>query len=237
MSCQSVVKGYQSLKWRKSAYPSSESISSALNALEWNSLSSLLPLSLLFIFRLGISTFPRSLLPRCGAYTLFFFLSSEGKASRKAWCCTWKRDFWLSREPTSSERTWAHSWIFFRCSGTYGYIMKVWDLRGHEGAFGDRRAWQWSVRLFFPSLPLDRFPTCNKSHIVAMFISTPSGVWLTHNLNPDRARPLLFWIHSQASMRRPREVGWTRRCRAQLMRQTCSPLTPQREAIYIFSFF
>lgn len=118
----------QSLKWRKSAYPSSESSSSALNVLEWNSFSSLLPLSL---FHLGISTFPRSLLPRCGACTLFFFLSSEEKASRKAWCCTWKRDFWLSREPTSSEHTWAHSWIFFCCSGTYGYIMKVWDLRGH----------------------------------------------------------------------------------------------------------
>lgn len=127
-----VVKGYQSLKWRKSAYPSSESSSSALNVLEWNSFSSLLPLSL---FHLGISTFPRSLLPRCGACTLFFFLSSEEKASRKAWCCTWKRDFWLSREPTSSEHTWAHSWIFFCCSGTYGYIMKVWDLRGHEGVW------------------------------------------------------------------------------------------------------
>lgn len=134
----SVAKGYQSLEWRKSAYPSSESSSSsssALNLLEWNPLSSLLPLSLLFIFHLGISTFPPSVLPRCGAYTLLFFLSCEGKASRKAWCCTWKRDFWLGREPTSNKHTWSHSWIFFCCSGTYGYIMKVWDLRGHEGVW------------------------------------------------------------------------------------------------------
>lgn len=42
-------------------------------------------------------------------------------------------------------------------------------------------------------LPLSSaLPTCDKSHIVAMFISTPSGVWLTHNWNPDGARPLIF---------------------------------------------
>lgn len=64
-----VATGHPRLNWRKSAYPSPESSGSALNLLEWNSLSSLLPLSLVFIFHLGISTFPHSLLPR--ACTLF----------------------------------------------------------------------------------------------------------------------------------------------------------------------
>lgn len=162
-------------------------------------LLSLLPLSLLFIFHLGNSIFPRSVIPRCGAHTLFF-MSSEGKACRKAWCCTWKRDFWLGREPTSSEHTWAHSWIFSCCSGTCGYVMKLRLVR-IRGCLGDQWAWQWAVHVFFPSLPLHRFPTRNKSHIVAMFISTPSGVWLTHNSDPDRTRPLLYWTHSRASVR------------------------------------
>lgn len=63
----------------KSANPCPESNSSTPHVLEWNSFSSLLPLLLLFIFHLGISTFPHSLIPMCGAYTLFFFCHLRGK--------------------------------------------------------------------------------------------------------------------------------------------------------------
>lgn len=91
------------------------------------------------------------------------------------------------------------------CSGTYGYITEVWDLRGREGCLGDRRGLTM-VRAF--TLPLSSaLATCDKSAIVAVFISTPSGVWLTHTSSPDGARPLVFWIRSQASMRRLREVS------------------------------
>lgn len=82
--------------------------------------SSLLPLSLLFIFPCGIFIFFHFLIPICnsdpGAYSLFLLW---GRARRKAWCCTWKRDFWQSHTPTSRNAL-AHSWIFFCCSGTYG---------------------------------------------------------------------------------------------------------------------
>lgn len=91
--------------------------------------SSLLPLSLLFIFPCGIFIFFNFLIPICnsdpGAYSVFLL---GGRACRKAWYCTWKRDFWQSHTPTSRNAL-DHSWIFLCCSGTYGLChtkSKAW---------------------------------------------------------------------------------------------------------------
>lgn len=64
-------------------------------------------------------------IPMCNSdpgLTQCFFSPSEGKAFRKAWYRTWKRDFWQSRIPTN-KYVLAHSWIFLCCSGTWCYVI------------------------------------------------------------------------------------------------------------------
>lgn len=145
------------------------------------------------------------------------FLPLRGRACRKAWCCTWKHDFWQSLTPTSRNAL-AHSWIFFCCSGTYGYVIpRV------------KRGLQYMCIVVFcvsPCLtkvrvliflsfyfPLAlRLPSCNKSHIVAVFISTPSGVCLRLDSKPGTARLLPFWSPfievSGTSLLRLSEASW-----------------------------
>lgn len=69
----------------KSAHPRSESSSSALLVLEWNSFSSLLPLSLMFMFLLGFSAFSSLSYSKMWSLHLVFFcffpLSSEGRGA------------------------------------------------------------------------------------------------------------------------------------------------------------
>lgn len=141
--------------------------------------------SFIFLFRYVIPT-----------RRLFTFFFSEGKACRKAWCCTWKRDFWQSHTPTS-RKVLAHSWIFFCCSGTYGYVIP-----GVKRGLQDMCIMVFCVSpvlteirvlIFLPfSFPLALAP-CNKSHIVAVFISAPSGVCLRLDSKPGTARLLPFW--------------------------------------------
>lgn len=141
--------------------------------------------SLIFLFRYVILT--------RGLFSLFL----RGKACRKAWGCTWKCDFWQSLTPTS-RNVLAHSRIFFCCSGTYGYVIPgvkrgpsvhvylsvlcIADL--DKGLYADISP----LSLFF-SLS----PSSNKSHIVAVFISTASGVCLRLDSKPGTARLLPFW--------------------------------------------
>lgn len=170
-----------------------------LNGIPVQVRSSLLPLSLLFIFRCGIFIFFNFLIPICNSdpgLINFFFL--RGKACRKAWCCTWKRDFWQSHTPTS-RNVLAHSWIFFCCSGTYGYVIPR-VKRGLQSmcitmCCVSPVLTKVRVLIFLPfSFPLPLpLPSCNKSHIVAVFISTPSGVCLRLDSKPGTARLLPFW--------------------------------------------
>lgn len=98
---------------------------------------------------------------------------------RKAWCCTWKRDFWQSHTPMSRNLL-AHSWIFFCCSGTYGYVTpraERWrSLLVHHSVLCILTKVSLLVCSPLPLRPL----TCNKSHIVHVFTSSCSGVcmWL-----------------------------------------------------------
>lgn len=116
-----------------------------------------------------------------------------GKACRKAWCCTWKRDYWLSHTPTS-RNVLAHSWIFFCCSGTCNYVILRVECARSVHVYYSVLCLLINVFLLIflhRTLPL-LLPSCNKSHIVAVFMSTPRGVCLRLDSKPGAAVLLPF---------------------------------------------
>lgn len=138
-----------------------------------------LSLSLFALFRCVTSYF----IPMCNSEPafapLFVCFSLKGKTCRKAWCCTCERDFWQSCTPTN-RNILAHLWIFIflvqwnillchtESSVCVAHLMCI--VMFCVSAVLTKV----SLLIFLPSSCLLPLPLFNKSHIVAVFISTPS---------------------------------------------------------------